>query len=85
MHEANPAATHFLFVCLFIIHSINPYMVRTTGYSTRSGGTEDAVGSHVPYHETVGCLTHLMTRTRPDMAFAVSGAARAMDRPTEAH
>jgi hypothetical protein len=49
-----------------------------------SGGTEDTVGSHVPYHETVGWLTYLMTRTCPDMAFIVSGAARAIDRPTEA-
>ena len=41
-----------------------------------SGGTEDSVGSYVLYREAVGCL---MTGTRPDIAFAVSRAARAMD------
>jgi hypothetical protein len=49
-----------------------------------NGGTEDSVWSHVPYCETEGCLSYLMTETHPDIAFAVLHAARAMDLPTEA-
>ena len=47
-----------------------------------SGGIENSFGSHVAYREAVGCPLYL--GTRPDIVFAVSRAARAMDRPTEA-
>ena len=49
-----------------------------------SGGTEDSVGSRVPYCESVGCLMYLITGTSPDMAFAMLRAAWALNRPTEA-
>jgi len=49
-----------------------------------SGGTEDSVGSHVPYRAVLGCLRYLMTATSPDITLAVSRAGRAMDRTTEA-
>jgi hypothetical protein len=49
-----------------------------------SGGTEVSDGSHVPYHEAVDCLIYLMTGTHPDITFALSRAARAMDQPTKA-
>jgi len=63
------------------MHETNPI---ATCCKHRNGGTKDLVGSHVPYCETVGCLRYLMMGTRPDIAFAVSNAARAMDRPNEA-
>jgi hypothetical protein len=47
-----------------------------------SGGTEESVGSFVPYHEAVGCIMYLMTGTPPDIGFAMSRAARAIDQPT---
>ena len=66
----------------FEMHEANPV---ATLYDRNSGGTEDSVGSHVPYREAVRCLMYLLTGTRPDIAFAVSRAARAMDQPTDAH
>jgi hypothetical protein len=44
-------------------------------YDCTSGGNEDSVGCHVPYREAVGCLTHLMMATHPDITFAMSPAA----------
>jgi len=65
----------------FRMHEANP--VATPCYRS-SGVTEDTVGSHVSYRAVLGCLLYLMTGTRPDIAFALSRAVRAMARPTEA-
>jgi len=62
-------------------HEANPVATRC---DHSNGVTEDSVGSHVPYYETVGCLRYLMTGTCPDIAIAELHAAQAMDRPTEA-
>jgi hypothetical protein len=56
----------------------------TMPYGHSSGGTDDSVGCHVPYHEAVDCLMYLMTATCPHIAFSMSPAAQAMDQPTEA-
>ncbi|GBN79652.1 Retrovirus-related Pol polyprotein from transposon TNT 1-94 [Araneus ventricosus] len=37
----------------------------------------------VPYRETVGCLQCLAVTTRPDIAFAVALASRALCKPTK--
>jgi hypothetical protein len=37
----------------------------------------------VPYKQAIGSLNYLATRTRPDIAFAVNRAARAMQNPKE--
>ena len=50
-----------------------------------SDRTEDSVGSHVPYREAMRCLVYLLAGTCPDIAFAVSQAARTMDQPTDAY
>jgi len=63
------------------VHDANPV---ATPCDRSSGGTEESFGSHVPYSEAVGCLMYIMTGKRPDIAFAMSRAVRAMDRPTEA-
>jgi hypothetical protein len=65
----------------FKMHEANPV---ATCCEHSNGGTEDLVGSHVPYCETVGCLRYLMTGTGPDIAFALLHAARTMDRPNVA-
>lgn len=44
--------------------------------------SSESVKDKVPYREAVGCLIYLATATRPDIAFAVHKAARAMENPT---
>jgi hypothetical protein len=56
----------------FKMHEVNP---AATPYDHGGGGTGDAVESHVPYREAVGCLIYLMTATRPDIAFAVTSSS----------
>ncbi|XP_071628360.1 uncharacterized protein [Temnothorax longispinosus] len=41
--------------------------------------------SSVPYREAVGNLTFLQVVSRPDIAFALNVASRALDNPTKAH
>lgn len=55
----------------------------TTPATREEDETLDAVEGRVPYRETVGSLMYLATATRPDIAFAVSSAARAMEKPTK--
>jgi hypothetical protein len=64
-----------------MMHEANPV---ATPCDRSSGESEDSVGSHVLYREAVGYLMCLM-KEHVQTAFAVSQAARAMDRPTEAH
>ena len=64
----------------FKMHEANPVAAPC---DCSSGATEDSVESHVPHRESLGCLTCLIWGTRPNIAFAVSRAARAMNRPTE--
>jgi len=45
----------------FKMHEANPV---ATPCDRSSGGTEDSVGSYVPYREAVGCFMYLMTGTR---------------------
>lgn len=63
-------------------------MDQANSLSTPCGGcekeSEELVGNEVPYREAVGCLMFLMIATRPDIAFAVSRAARAVEKPTTA-
>lgn len=42
----------------------------------------DNVASQVPYREAIRSLMHLMTATRPDFAFPVNRASRALEKPT---
>ena len=64
----------------FKMHETNPV---ATPCDRSSGAAEDPVGSHVPYREAVGCLMYEITGAHPNIAFAVSRAAGAMNRPTE--
>ena len=38
-----------------------------------------------PYREVIGCVAHLMTGTRPDIAFAVSWLSRHLMNPAQRH
>jgi hypothetical protein len=48
----------------FKMHEANPV---ATHCGRSSGGTEDSVGSYVPYREAVGCHMYLKTRKRRDV------------------
>ncbi|KAG4218558.1 hypothetical protein PC116_g32961 [Phytophthora cactorum] len=40
---------------------------------------------NAPFREAVGALMHLMTATRPDIAYAVGYVSRFMENPQEEH
>jgi len=63
-----------------MMHAANP---AATPCDHSSGESENSVGTHVPYREAVGYLMYLNEHIQT--AFAMSRAARAMDRPTEAN
>ena len=58
-------------------------MAEAKGVSTPASREESDnhkdVSGKVPYQEAVGSLMYLATAMRPDIAFAVSKAARVMD------
>lgn len=43
---------------------------------------EEVISESVPYRQAVGSLMYLMTASRPDIAFAVGKASRALEKPT---
>lgn len=61
-------------------------MAESNAISTPVGREEsdrdEVLSSEIPYREAVGCLMYLTTASRPDIAFAVNKAARAMEKPT---
>lgn len=47
------------------------------------GETSDNIKEQVPYREAIGSLMYLATAMRPDIAYAVTFAARAVEKPTK--
>lgn len=63
----------------FRMNECNPV---TTPATREEGETSEDIKEQVPYREAVGSLMYLATATRPDIAYAVSFAARAVEKPT---
>uniref|UniRef100_A0AAV1TB20 Reverse transcriptase Ty1/copia-type domain-containing protein n=1 Tax=Peronospora matthiolae TaxID=2874970 RepID=A0AAV1TB20_9STRA len=53
--------------------------------STRLVASSEAAKIDVPFLEAVGALMHLMTATRPDIAYAVGYVSRFMENPQQEH
>ncbi|KAG2871790.1 hypothetical protein PC117_g28168 [Phytophthora cactorum] len=53
--------------------------------STRLVPSDAATKVNAPFREAVGALMHLMTATRPDIAYAVGYVSRFMEKPQEEH
>ena len=53
--------------------------------SSRLLPSKDATKVDAPFREAVGALMHLMTATRPDIAYAVGYVSRFMENPQQEH
>ena len=60
-------------------------VISPTDISSRLTSSNAATKINVPFREAVGALMHLMTATRPDIAFAVSYVSRFMETPQVEH
>uniref|UniRef100_H3H9T4 Uncharacterized protein n=1 Tax=Phytophthora ramorum TaxID=164328 RepID=H3H9T4_PHYRM len=60
-------------------------VVSPVDMSTRLVPSDAATKVNAPFREAVGALMHLMTATRPDIAYAVGYVSRFMENPQEKH
>ncbi|KAG2869852.1 hypothetical protein PC115_g25305 [Phytophthora cactorum] len=60
-------------------------VVSPVDISTRLISSDSATKVNAPFREAVGVLMHLMTATRPDIAYAVGYVSRFMENPQEEH
>ncbi|KAG2967995.1 hypothetical protein PC118_g18282 [Phytophthora cactorum] len=60
-------------------------VVSPVDMSTRLVPSDAATKVNAPFREAVGTLMHLMTATRPDIAYAVGYVSRFMENPQEEH
>ncbi|KAG2758679.1 hypothetical protein Pcac1_g29200 [Phytophthora cactorum] len=58
-------------------------VVSSVDISTRLISSDAATKVNAPFREAVGALMHLMTATRPDIAYAVGYVSRFMENPQE--
>ncbi|KAG3127018.1 hypothetical protein PI124_g22122 [Phytophthora idaei] len=59
--------------------------VSPVGMSTRLAPSDTTIKVNAPFREAVGALMHLMTATRPDIAYAVGNGSRFIENPQEEH
>ena len=60
-------------------------VISPTDISSRLTPSNAATKINAPFREAVGALMHLMTATRPDIAFAVGYVSRFMEKPQVEH
>ena len=60
-------------------------VISPTDISSRLTPSDAATKINAPFREAVGALMHLMTATRPDIAFAVGYVSRFMENPQVEH
>ncbi|KAG2764837.1 hypothetical protein PC111_g25187 [Phytophthora cactorum] len=60
-------------------------VVSPVDMSTRLVPSDAATKVNAPFREAVGALMHLMTATRPEIAYAVGYVSRFMENPQEEH